>query len=294
MVTVIILTYNAGDEFLKLFDGLQKQTLKPDKILVIDSGSTDKTVESAINQNCEVIRIDHSKFDHGTTRNQAVAEVSDEFAIFLTQDAVPIDENMIAKLIEPMKKDENIAICYGRQIARLDAAPLECFARDFNYPEQSILKNNSNIDELGLKTFFCSNSCLAIRCSIFKKLGGFKDNVIVNEDMLFAAKAIAAGYSVYYSAEAKVRHSHPTSLSLIFRRYFNIGRFFSDNKQILKKASLSGYSISMLKSGIKIFWKKRKPHYIVALIVEFLVKAIACKLGWYYQIFSGKKNLARS
>lgn len=289
-ISVLIFTYNAGREFSSLLDGLQKQTVKPAQILVVDSESADGTAELAESRNCKVITINRANFDHGTTRNLTASEISGEFAIFLTQDATPVDEHMIAELIGPMQADSKIAMCYGRQLPRPNAAPLERFAREFNYPAESILKTKNDIKTLGLKTFFCSNTCSAIRCSIFNKLNGFKNNVIVNEDMLFAAKAIINDYSVYYSAAAKVYHSHPFSLPQTFKRYFNIGRFFADNKWILKYAGLNNYSGDMLKAGVKTFWKERMPYCIVAMFAEFTIKVIAFKLGWYYQILFHKKH----
>lgn len=290
MITVLIFTYNAGPRFAELLDSLPKQTLKPSQILVIDSNSIDGTAGLAESRGYKVITIKRSDFDHGTTRNLAVSNIQSEFVVFLTQDAIPADEYMIGELIKPMQADSNIAICYGRQLPRPNARPLERFARQFNYPPQSALKTKNDIEALGLKTFFCSNSCSAIRYSIFKELGGFKNNIIVNEDMLFAAKAILQDYSVYYSATAKVYHSHPYSLYETFKRYFNIGRFFTDNKWILKYAGLKGYGADMLKAGAKTFWEKRMLHYIVALLIEFTVKAVACKLGWYYQLLFHKRN----
>lgn len=290
LVTILIFTCNAGHDFKKLLDSLQKQTLKPAQILVIDSASSDQTVKLTKSRNCRVITINRDDFDHGTTRNLAVGEVSSEFAILLTQDTIPVDEHMVAELISPLRDNHNIALCYGRQLPRQQAGPLESFAREFNYPARSVLKTRDDIDKLGLKTFFCSDSCSAIRCSIFKKLGGFKNNVIVNEDMLFAAKAILQDYSVYYSATAKVYHSHPFNLAQTLKRYFNIGRFFADNRWLLKQAGLKRYGSGMIKVGIKTFWQKRKPHYIAALLVEFIVKVVAYKLGWYYQPLSHKKH----
>jgi rhamnosyltransferase len=283
-LTIIIPTCNAGQRFAELLDSLQKQYPGAEQIIVADSESTDNTAELAKSRNCRVITIDRPGFDHGTARNLIMSEVTSEFAIFLTQDVIPVDKNMIAELIRPMQTDPNIAICYGRQLPGLDTRPLERFARNFNYPEGSMLKTRNDIKTLGLKTFFCSNSCSAIRCSVFKKLGGFKNDVIVNEDMLFAAQAILQGYSVYYSAAAKVYHIHSYSLLKILSRYFNIGRFFADNRWILKHTSLNSYSGNMLKAGIKTFWKQKMLHYIPALLFEFTIKAAACKIGWYYQL----------
>jgi len=97
-------------------------------------------------------------------------------------------------------------------------------------------------------------------------------------------------YSVYYSAAAKVYHSHSYSLSQTIKRHFNIARFFVDNKGIFERTGIKKYGGEMLKAGIKEFWKKRTPKYLAALLVEFTVKAIACKLGWYYQLMFPKNQ----
>jgi len=288
-VTVIIPTCDAGQHICDLLDRLNTQTLRPAEIIIIDSESTDGTCEAAERRNCKVITINRADFDHGTTRNLAASAVSSAFVIFLTQDAIPSDDDMIEQLIAPLLADPNIAVSYGRQLPRPNADPLERFAREFNYPQKSIMKTKNDIETLGIKTFFCSNSCAAYRRSIFEKLGGFKNNVVVNEDMLFAAKVILKGYSVYYSATAKVYHSHSYSIAETFKRYFKIGRFFAENREILKYAGLKSYSSNMLRAGIKTFWQQRIPHYIVALLIEFVIKALACKLGWYCQLLF-KKN----
>jgi len=282
-VSIIIPTLNAGVKLGELLDVLDAQTIEAQEIIIIDSGSNDGSAEVAESHGCKLIRINKDDFDHGTARNLGVSQTDSEFVVFLTQDAVPADEHMIAELIKPMQADANIAICYGRQLPSHNAGPLERFAREFNYPAKSALKTRDDIDTLGLRTFFCSNCCSAVRHSTFDKLSGFKNDIIVNEDMLFAAKVIIQGYSVYYSAAAKVYHSHPFSLSKTFKRYFNIGRFFADNRWLLQHAGLKRYSVDMLKAGLKTFRQKRAPHYIVALLMEFVVKAVAYKLGWYYQ-----------
>jgi rhamnosyltransferase len=267
------------------------QNFRPAQIIVVDSGSWDKTVEIAESKNCRVIKIKREEFDHGTTRNLAVAQTDGQFVIFLTQDVLPADENMLAELIKPIQADENIAICYGRQLPHPNTKALEKFAREFNYPPVSAKKTKDDIKTLGLKTFFCSNSCSAVKRETFDKLGGFKNNVIVNEDMLFAAEAISKGYAVYYNAAAKVYHGHNYYLHHIFKRYFKIGRFFADNRWLLEKAPLKGYGGNMLKAGLKYFWKKRAPLQIIALVADFVIKSTACKLGWYYQLMCKRKQV---
>ena len=178
-----------------------------------------------------------------------------------------------------MQADSNIAICYGRQLPRPNAAPLERFAREFNYSAESMLKTKNDIETLGLKTFFCSNSCSAIRCSIFKKLGGFLNNVIVNEDMLFAAKAILAGYSVYYAAQAKVYHSHNYRIFDLWLRYFKIGRFFKQYRDVLSIAPLKNEGITFLKAGLRHFAAKKQWGTAIRFCLQTGIKFVAFKLG---------------
>ena len=288
--TVIIPTHNAGQYFSDLLDSLQVQTLRPTQIIVVDSGSVDETCKIAMRKGCKVITISRTEFDHGSTRNLPLSDVKTEFVTYLTQDAIPANQHLIAELIKPMQATPNIAICYGRQLPKSNARPIERLLREFNYPSQSILKTKNDIETLGLKTFFCSNSCSAVRRSIFNKLGRFKNKVIVNEDMLFAANAIHQGYFVYYSAAAKVYHSHSYSLLQTFRRHFNIGRFFANNKWLLKQASLKRYSGDLIKFCIKLLWQKRAVHYIIFLLIKLVTKVAACKLGWYYQLLFGNKR----
>ena len=78
--TIIILTLNAGAKFGMLIDALAVQTVNMQEILIVDSSSTDGTRELAKGLGCRVIKIGRSNFDHGTTRNLAMFEVSTEFA----------------------------------------------------------------------------------------------------------------------------------------------------------------------------------------------------------------------
>ena len=61
-------------------------------------------------------------------------------------------------------------------------------------------------------------------------------------------------------------------------------------KWLLKQTGLRRYGGGMMKSGIKTFWKRRMSHYIVALLIEFAVKALAYKFGWYYQLLFHEKH----
>ena len=64
----------------------------------------------------EIHHLAKSEFDHGGTRAQA-AELSDaDVMIFMTQDAMPADRELLAELLKALEQDENIAAAYARQL----------------------------------------------------------------------------------------------------------------------------------------------------------------------------------
>jgi rhamnosyltransferase len=265
----------------EIIASLREQSVSPHEIILVDSSERCQP-DVFISGADLIIPVKKTDFDHGVSRNLGARRAKGDFLVFFTQDACPAGFNTIAELIRPMQEDPSIAMCYGRHLPRPEAGRLEQFARIFNYPEISLLKRKEDIGTMGLKTFFCSNSCAAYRRDVFELLSGFKAGVIVNEDMHFAARAVLRGYSVYYAASAKVYHSHNYSLAQICRRYINIGRFFADNAWLMKHVAVGRYGSSMLKCGLKAFYRERNLFGMVALLVESAVKLMGFQCGWTY------------
>jgi len=179
-------------------------------------------------------------------------------------------------------------VSYARHIPYRGADKIERFARAKNYPKSSIIKSKDSLIDLGVKTFFSSNSCAMYRASYFREVGGFKDGVIMNEDMEFASRAIMSGKKVYYNANARVYHSHIFRTRDIFMRYFDIGVFFrtngaiSDHLKELEGAESMG--IKQAKEELYYLWSKQKA-LIPKSIWFSLNKYIAFKLGYHYSKF---------
>ena len=118
-ISVVIPTLNAGGQIDRLLSLLEKQTVKPEEILVIDSASTDDTLEQAAKHfGVKTLTIPRASFNHGGTRDEGVKRTRGEIIIFLTQDAIPASEQMIEHLTAPLKKDALIIAAYGRQLPR--------------------------------------------------------------------------------------------------------------------------------------------------------------------------------
>lgn len=257
-VSIIIPTLNAEKFIAELVLRLRRQTLLPAEIIVVDSSSGDQTVEIAAEMGCRTLVIERKAFDHGGTRNQSAKLAVGDVLVFMTQDALPVDDKLLEKLVEPLA-DSLIAASFGRQLAKGDAIPPEKFARLFNYPGTGMVKSRDDLPRLGIKTFFFSNVCSAVRKREFEAVGGFPEKIVMNEDMVLAAKLILRGYKVAYVPEAAVWHSHNYSIAQQFRRYFDIGASLSMNRWLLEYARAEGEGFKFVKE--QLMWLLRHRHY---------------------------------
>jgi rhamnosyltransferase len=224
-VAVIIPTHNAARHWTGLYDGILRQRINPQQVLIIDSSSSDGTVKLARDAGFRLVQIDQRDFDHGGTRQLAVQHVPEaDILIYLTQDAIPSDGEAFANLLAPFS-DPEIGAAYGRQLPRPGSGPLEAHARHFNYPPVSAIRTAESRKTLGFKAAFASNSFAAYRRTALEHVGGFPSGSIFAEDSIVFARLQLAGWKTAYAADAAVIHSHAYTLREEFSRYFDIGVF---------------------------------------------------------------------
>ncbi len=232
--------------------------------------------------------ISADEFDHAATRAMAVQMSTSDAFICMTDDAVPADEYLTERLIaglkagsdyinvnesagsdapfgvdiinnqneasgtiDPHQEDITIAMCYARQLAAADADEAERYVRRFNYPDESRLKSARDLDKLGIKTYFASDVCCAYNREIFDKLGGFIDNAVFNEDMIYAAKAVKAGYAVRYEAKAGVVHSHNYTAMQQLHRNFDLGLSQRQHPEVFEGLSSEEEGLRLVKAVVK-------------------------------------------
>ncbi|MCJ7484217.1 MAG: glycosyltransferase [Thermodesulfovibrionales bacterium] len=277
-ISVIIPTLNAGRLIGQLLSGLLSQDLRPGEIIVIDSSSQDNTVDIAKKTGVSTLVIPRSTFNHSKTRNQAALTAAGDTLVFMTQDAIPVNNSLLRELTAPLQEPD-IAATYARQIPRPDAPLLEVFTRYFNYPEKASVKSLNDLKQLGIKTFFSSNVCSSMKRELFIKAGMFPESVRANEDMVITAKYIINGYKVAYVPEAMVIHSHNYSLLRQYRRYYNIGSSIRENRWILDYAHAEGEGMKFIQEQIRFVVKKHKFHLIPYIFFESLAKFLGFRMG---------------
>lgn len=271
-ISIIIPTYNAGKEFEKLALMIKKQTANIRQVLVIDSSSTDETVNIAQKYGFAVEIIKKSEFGHGKTRQYALEKVKTEIVVFLTQDALLYDEFSIENLVRCLISDEKIAAVYGRQMPYENTGILGKFARLYNYPPISKINNFDDRKIRGLKTAFLSDSFSAYKRMPLNKIGGFPD-VNFGEDTFVAAKLLMNGYKTAYCADAKVYHSHCYSLLQDYKRSKEIGQFHKQEKWLLENfGKAEGEGFKFVVNEAKYLVKNGKFYYLPIAFLHNAVK----------------------
>ncbi|MFH1727504.1 MAG: glycosyltransferase family 2 protein [Pseudomonadota bacterium] len=278
-VSIIIPTLNAEFFLKQLLLSLNNQTLKPLEIIIIDSESDDNTVQIAKDLACKVIQILRKDFNHGKTRNLAAKSAKGDIISFITQDALPENIEYLQNLVQNIGKN-NVAVSYGKQVAKKDASEIEKFYRSFNYPDKALIKDKTMIPQLGVKTFFLSNVCSAYEKNIFWELGGFPENTPTNEDMFFTFKAIMKDKKISYEPKARAIHSHPFSLKETYNRYYKIGIFFKKYPEINKYSSNEKEGKKLLFNLLKHLISKFRFHLIPLAMIEIFVKYYSYKKGY--------------
>lgn len=283
-VALVTLTLNAGATAAAVIAGVKLQHLQPDVWLVLDSGSSDGTVEVFRQAGADVMAINRNQFDHGATRQMAIDRLDGvNIVVFMTQDAVLADPDALGTLVACLN-DPKVGVAYGRQMPRPGAGAIECHARLFNYPDAGAVHTMDDTARLGIKAAFCSNSFAAWRRSALLAVGGFPSPSILGEDMLVAARLLQAGYGVAYCAEARVVHSHALTVGGEAKRYFDTGVMHADNGWLLQAfGSAGGEGMRFVRSEVHYLATHGAALRIPEALSRDVVKLVAYRLGRAYR-----------
>jgi rhamnosyltransferase len=280
-VSVIIPTLNAQGTIGRLLEYLTQQDVH---IFIIDSSSTDKTVEIIKSFGVAYIVIEQEAFDHGGTRTLGAQHcMQSEFLIYLTQDAYPYNEKSIENILRPFENQSVGAVC-GRQVAYPNEGVFGRHLRAFNYSKQSHIRTYEDRSVYGIKTPFLSNSFAAYRYTMLKEIGFFKDGLIFGEDMYVAAKMLQKGYAVAYQADAIVFHSHTYSYKQELQRYFDMGVFHTQESWLLEDfGKAEGEGRRFVLDQIKFLYTHNKLHLLASMVIRTSFKLLGYKLGRNYK-----------
>jgi rhamnosyltransferase len=225
--TVVLLTFN-GDEYLDdvLKAVFRQKTSKKFEVLVIDSGSTDETLEIVKKYSkVRLHQIPNSEFGHGKTRNLAMSLADSPFVIFLTQDAVPAHDQWLDYMLEPFSISDKVVCVFGKQIPRPNCfvtikREVSSVFRSFgNDGSISLQRQTPLTDSLGITNSFMSDVNSAVRKSLHSEIP-FRD-LNYAEDQVLGIEVLSKGFLKAYAPLGSVYHSHNYSLRKYYRRKFD-------------------------------------------------------------------------
>lgn len=218
-ISIILLTKN-GERYIKeVLEAIFSQaSAYAHEMILIDSGSTDRTWETVNSFPIHAHRIPAQEFNHGETRNLGarLASPSSSYLIYLTQDATPL-EDWLDNLIHPLRADKQTAGAFSRHVPRPTCSPsmarLMCTEWEQAGTPERVVKRLTDLDEYQKnQAYFAyfSNTSSAIRRSVWEE-HPFR-SVEFAEDSEWADRVLRAGYTLVYEPSSRVLHSHDYSL----------------------------------------------------------------------------------
>jgi glycosyltransferase involved in cell wall biosynthesis len=209
-VSIIIRTLNEAEYLADLLEMISRQQVDFDEVetVLVDSGSTDQTVEIARSYGCRITYIAKQEFSFGKSLNTGCDFSIGDILVFISGHCVPVDKYWLQKLCQPIA-DGKVTYSYGRQIGDDDS----------NYSERRIFaKYFPKTSFVPQEGFFCNNANSALLRGVWQE-HQFDEELTGLEDMELAKRLVARGKKVGYVAEAPVFHHHKETWPSVRRRF---------------------------------------------------------------------------
>jgi rhamnosyltransferase len=260
-VSVVIPTLNAGPGFGDLLERLlDQETGFGYEVLVIDSGSTDGTVELARRYGATVYGITRAEFGHGATRNLGVSLSRGEYVAFIVQDAVPLDGRWLAAMVENLDGDDLVAGVYGRQSPRPESAPLTRVLvngwptaglerREQRVESPALYRALTPAERRSLATFDNVSSC--VRRSVWESIPFERTGF--GEDVRWGKRVVETGYKLVYEPRSVVLHSHERGVLYDLRRHYVDGQLLLELFGFAPTPNLALWLLNVLRSTAHLF-----------------------------------------
>lgn len=292
LVSIVIPVKNGDYWLTDTLKGLFNQKISGIfEVIVIDSGSTDSSLDIIKQFPVRLIQIDAAFFNHGLTRNRGVKEAKGEFVVMTVQDAKPIDEKWLQHLLNGFDEVGVAGVC-GQQIVpwEKDKNPV-AWSRPQSEPQ--LVKYKFTPDEFNQlhateKRVVCGwdNVSAIYRKKVLEEIPF--GEVMFAEDCLWAREAILKGYSIVYNPNARVYHYHfeePASIvKRLFAEYYHFYKFlgyqpvYADNGFLRKLKD-----IKLLVKERKVPWPDKWKWFWYNLVIR---KKINETIDIFYQSLS--------
>ena len=195
-VSIIIRTINEESWIGKCISAIKKQSISNYEIIIVDSGSTDSTIQIAqLFKEVKVVKI--NKYLPGFALNEGIKQSVGKYIVMLSAHCIPCNENWIEILISNLFED-NVAGVYGKQLPVAFSDPRDVSDLYITFGDDKRVQK---------KDSFFHNANSAIKRSIWVS-HPFKNEVTNIEDRIWGKEVTELGFNIIYEPNAPVYHYH--------------------------------------------------------------------------------------
>lgn len=233
--SIVIRAYNEEKHLPRLLQGIRQQTMTDVQVILVDSGSTDATVEIGRKYGVDLVSITPQEFTFGRALNRGIEAAREDFVVIVSAHCYPVFPDWLEQLLKPFQ-DEKVALSYGRQRG----------GETNQYSEhQFFRKYFPEISQPNQGQPYSHNANCAIRRSLWLQQP-YNENLTGLEDLSWSSWAMEQGFAIAYTAEAEIIHVHDEKPSQVYRRY---QREAVAMKQILPESHFSLWNFLRLWMG---------------------------------------------
>ncbi|WP_043266822.1 glycosyltransferase family 2 protein [Streptomyces sp. CT34] len=225
-VTVIVPAHNEEEGLPATLESLARQTVPPDRILVVDDGSTDRTGEVAASHGVTVLRPPHRLGSKARAQNHALPHCTTDLVLAVDADTV-LAPDYLARIL-PVFDDPDVTVAAGTVRTRYTRTVWERGRSTeylFGFHWQRPIQARAN------SPMVCSGCCSVFRRDTLTAFGGFPERTIV-EDMDYTWSQQIAGRRAVYVSEAVALAADPEDLTYLRKQVWRWMAGFCQNVRL--------------------------------------------------------------